>query len=159
MRRSISSKEAKRRDVNFVIAAGALITNLINVKIPELDNRVIPTRGSCGLRLWAAKILCYTSEESRKVSRAVAAAASKIRLGRKWRGWSWRSNELPRSFTEEWKLSSPIVGTVERSYPLLFPRLHPLRISPTAIPRLAQQSATPFCARARAPHRTESATK
>lgn len=78
----------------------------------------------------------------------MAAAASKIRLGRKWRGWSWRSNELPRSFAEEWKLSSPIVGTAERSYPLLFPRLHPLRISPTAIPRLAQQSATPFCARA-----------
>lgn len=32
MHRSISSKEAKCHDVNFVIAAGALITNLITLK-------------------------------------------------------------------------------------------------------------------------------
>lgn len=81
------------------------ITALFQSAVPAVPDR-------------AAKILCYTSEESGKVSRTAAAAAGKIRLGRKWRGWSWRSNELPRSFTEEWKLSSPAVGAVESYQPL-----------------------------------------
>lgn len=41
--------EAKRHDANLVNAR-EYDNEFDNVKIPELDNRVIPTRGSCGPR-------------------------------------------------------------------------------------------------------------
>lgn len=127
------------------------ITNLITLK-PRDSITALFQRAVLAVPDRAAKILCYTSEESGKVSRAAAAAAaaSKIRLGGKWRGWSWRSNELPRSFAEEWKLSSPAVCAVVRGY-------QPSSSSPGFVPsapvtpRPAQQSATPH----RALNRTE----